>query len=98
MNIINPSVDQTKIKGLAKRAMAVLSGEDGLETVYALCLALASASSAAGVEHIDDVTDQVRGMHRSIEAAKPSTAVPRFKVVSPADFRRLTERFGIKLD
>lgn len=99
MNIVDPNIDvskQRQIKELAKRAVKGLEGVDGIDVIHALCLALASASSSAGVTHIEDVTDEVAAMFRSIEASKPAIVNPRVTVVAPEQFKRIAASFGVK--
>jgi len=101
MKLVNPNIlseDQRRLKDLAVKAMQNLEGVEPLDAVYALCLALAKAASHVGITHIEDVTDQVTSMFRSIEAAKSSSVDPRVHVVSPEQFRRIANKYGVKLD
>lgn len=99
MNLVDPNIDTSKqrqIKELAKRALRSLEGLDGIDVIHALALALASASSSAGVTHIEDITEELTAMFRSIEASKPSVVNPKVTVVGPEQFRRIAASFGVK--
>lgn len=99
MNIVDPHIDlskQRQIKELSKVALRSLEGQDGLTVIHALCLALASASSTVGVTHIEDITEELTAMFRSIEASKPSVVNPKVTVVGPEQFRRIAASFGVK--
>lgn len=99
MNLVDPNIatsKQRQLKELAKLAVKHLEGQDPIDVVHALALALASASSSAGVTHIEDVTDEVAAMFRSIEASKPSVVNPKVTVVGPEQFRRIAASFGVK--
>lgn len=99
MNLVDPNIatsKQRQLKELAKLAVKHLTDQDPIDVIHALALALASASSSAGVTHIEDVMDEVAAMFRSIESSKPSVVRTGVQIVSPGQFKQLAERYGVK--
>lgn len=108
MNLVDPTVDAELVKSLSRRALAALragrpsdllpSDPTALETVHALCLALASACSAAGVSHVEDVCNEVTAMFRSVESGKAqrTPGAPRVKVVGPEQFHQIAAKYGLR--
>lgn len=95
MNLVDPSIDQVKVKELANLALRALGEQQPLDVIHALSLALASASYSAGVTEFHDVLENLRGMFTSIKAARGDRGgQSAIRVVSPDVFKRIAARVG----
>lgn len=96
--LVNPAVDQEKIKALANGLVKGLDGCTEIEVVYTLAFALASASERTGC-NADDVVDVLRRLVDQMRTNRGGRGGrDRVQVVSPEQFTAIAKRFGVKFD